>query len=74
MMEVDSARILDGWTGRREASAPSAKQPSLHEDYLLRGDELGRGRYGVVRQCVQRTTGTVLACKSINKDALEVRA
>ncbi|KAI5061192.1 hypothetical protein GOP47_0023697 [Adiantum capillus-veneris] len=31
------------------------------------GPELGRGQFGIIRRCANRTSGTLFACKSISK-------
>ncbi|CAI5463513.1 unnamed protein product [Closterium sp. Yama58-4] len=35
--------------------------------YVLHKEELGRGEYGVIRKCLEISTGHVLACKTIKK-------
>eukprot|EP00270_Netrium_digitus_P011134 TRINITY_DN3519_c0_g1_i2.p1 TRINITY_DN3519_c0_g1~~TRINITY_DN3519_c0_g1_i2.p1 ORF type:complete len:375 (+),score=59.58 TRINITY_DN3519_c0_g1_i2:133-1257(+) len=42
----------------------------VRENYLL-GEEIGRGRFGVVRSCQDVMTGEVYALKSISKTALK---
>ncbi|XP_065858156.1 calcium-dependent protein kinase 26 isoform X1 [Euphorbia lathyris] len=42
---------------------------NLKDRYVL-GDQLGWGRFGVIRACSDRFTAEVLACKSIAKDRL----
>lgn len=44
---------------------------NLADDYILKDEELGRGQFGVVKTCVHRATGTLLACKTISKEALQ---
>lgn len=41
----------------------------LKDQYIL-GEELGWGQFGVIRACLDKFTGEVLACKSIAKDRL----
>ncbi|CAI5485798.1 unnamed protein product [Closterium sp. Naga37s-1] len=43
------------------------------ESYKVDKNELGRGRFGVIRACVDRVTGGRLACKTISKGMLQVR-
>ena len=45
---------------------------NLRQDYILKDDELGRGQFGVVRSCIHRRSGALLACKTIMKDVLQV--
>nr|XP_043613472.1 phosphoenolpyruvate carboxylase kinase 2-like [Erigeron canadensis] len=42
---------------------------NLNKDYKI-CEELGRGRFGIVYQCVSNTTGATFACKSIDKRLL----
>ncbi|CAI7927586.1 unnamed protein product [Closterium sp. NIES-54] len=48
--------------------------PALDALFAVAREELGRGEFGVVRACMHRTTGRLLACKSMDKAALLVRA
>ncbi|XP_047077403.1 phosphoenolpyruvate carboxylase kinase 1-like [Lolium rigidum] len=41
----------------------------LNRDYEI-GQELGRGRFGVVRRCVSRSTGEPFAVKSVDRSGL----
>lgn len=41
----------------------------FRERYAL-GDQLGWGRFGIIRECYDKLTGEVLACKSIAKERL----
>eukprot|EP00271_Cylindrocystis_brebissonii_P000892 TRINITY_DN1106_c0_g3_i1.p1 TRINITY_DN1106_c0_g3~~TRINITY_DN1106_c0_g3_i1.p1 ORF type:complete len:1085 (+),score=157.00 TRINITY_DN1106_c0_g3_i1:358-3612(+) len=43
----------------------------VNVDYFVHKDELGRGRFGVIRVCEHRETGERLACKSISKARLK---
>eukprot|EP00897_Mesotaenium_endlicherianum_P003328 jgi/Mesen1/3022/ME000178S02149 len=43
---------------------------SLSDAYKI-GEELGRGRVGVVRECFDRATGEKLACKTVLKSSLK---
>ncbi|CAI5482878.1 unnamed protein product [Closterium sp. Yama58-4] len=45
----------------------------VRESYKVDKSELGRGRFGVIRACVDRVTGERLACKTISKGMLQVR-
>uniref|UniRef100_A0A2P2L8V4 non-specific serine/threonine protein kinase n=1 Tax=Rhizophora mucronata TaxID=61149 RepID=A0A2P2L8V4_RHIMU len=42
---------------------------SLNDRYVI-GEQLGWGQFGVIRVCTDKSTGEVLACKSIAKDRL----
>lgn len=42
---------------------------NLKDRYVL-GDQLGSGQFGIIRECSDKFTGEVLACKSISKDKL----
>ncbi|XP_058102396.1 calcium-dependent protein kinase 8-like [Magnolia sinica] len=42
---------------------------SIFQRYRL-GEELGRGEFGITRQCTDIETGETLACKSISKEKL----
>ncbi|KAK9050218.1 hypothetical protein SSX86_030810 [Deinandra increscens subsp. villosa] len=42
---------------------------NLKDRYVL-GDQLGWGQFGVIRECSDKLTGEVLACKSISKNRL----
>lgn len=44
---------------------------NVREKYQLQMEELGRGRFGVIRVCLDRKTGEKLACKSISKARLK---
>ncbi|GJP38373.1 hypothetical protein CLOM_g22819 [Closterium sp. NIES-68] len=44
--------------------------PALGALFAVAREELGRGEFGVVRACMHRATGRLLACKSIDKAAL----
>ncbi|GJR66401.1 protein kinase, ATP binding site-containing protein [Tanacetum coccineum] len=41
----------------------------LKDRYVL-GDQLGWGQFGIIRECSDKLTGEVLACKSISKNRL----
>lgn len=42
---------------------------NFREQYVL-GEQLGWGKFGIIRECHDRLTGEVLACKSIAKERL----
>ncbi|KAL4575877.1 hypothetical protein LXL04_011964 [Taraxacum kok-saghyz] len=42
---------------------------NLRDRYVL-GDQLGWGQFGVIRECSDKFTGDLLACKSISKNRL----
>lgn len=42
---------------------------NFREQYVL-GEQLGWGKFGIIRECSDRLTGEVLACKSIAKERL----
>lgn len=42
---------------------------NLTDKYVL-GEQLGWGQFGVIRECIDKFSGEVLACKSIAKDRL----
>ncbi|CAI5471394.1 unnamed protein product [Closterium sp. Yama58-4] len=44
--------------------------PALDALFAVAREELGRGEFGVVRACMHRATGRLLACKSLDKAAL----
>lgn len=47
----------------------SNQNSNLKDQYIL-GEQLGWGQFGVIRACTDKSTGEVLACKSIAKDRL----
>lgn len=47
-----------------------ATQISILSDWYVLGMQLGWGQFGVIRECTDKFTGKVLACKSIAKDRL----
>ncbi|KAJ4713031.1 Protein kinase domain [Melia azedarach] len=47
----------------------AAQIANLSDQYVL-GKQLGWGQFGVIRECSDKFTGEVLACKSIAKDRL----
>ncbi|CAI5508894.1 unnamed protein product [Closterium sp. Naga37s-1] len=68
--ELETTRLAgfplspDGWR-RRTAGAPR-----LQVCYKI-GRELGRGHFGVVRECADARTGELFACKTILKDQIQ---
>ncbi|KAL2525087.1 phosphoenolpyruvate carboxylase-related kinase 1 [Abeliophyllum distichum] len=42
---------------------------NFKDQYVL-GDQLGWGKFGIIRACTNKSTGEVLACKSIAKERL----
>ncbi|KAL2547498.1 phosphoenolpyruvate carboxylase-related kinase 1 [Forsythia ovata] len=42
---------------------------NFKDQYVL-GDQLGWGKFGIIRACTDKSTGEVLACKSIAKERL----
>ncbi|KAH7438322.1 hypothetical protein KP509_04G009900 [Ceratopteris richardii] len=55
--------------GPRNIRVLNKTSEDLKEIYIL-GQVLGRGAYGVTRICTDKTTGEMLACKSISKRRL----
>lgn len=47
----------------------STQTCNFRERYVL-GNQLGLGRFGIIRECSDKLTGEVLACKSIAKERL----
>ncbi|KAG8374846.1 hypothetical protein BUALT_Bualt10G0038000 [Buddleja alternifolia] len=52
-----------------ETILDSTQTANFKERYVL-GDQLGWGRFGIIRECCDKLTGEVLACKSISKERL----
>ncbi|CAI5473003.1 unnamed protein product [Closterium sp. Yama58-4] len=48
---------------------PFATAP-LEAEYAVAREEMGRGEFGVVRACMARSSGQLLACKSVEKARL----
>ena len=40
---------------------------NINDDYFITSKILGKGHYGIVRECIHRATRTVLAVKSVDK-------
>ncbi|KAL3647221.1 hypothetical protein CASFOL_008189 [Castilleja foliolosa] len=55
--------------GLIEPILDSSQTPSFTHRYVL-GAQLGLGKFGIIRECVDKSTGEVLACKSIAKERL----
>lgn len=55
--------------GLTETILDTVRVSNLKDRYVL-GDQLGWGQFGVIRECSDKFTGEVLACKSISKDRL----
>ncbi|KAL6986157.1 calcium,calmodulin-dependent protein kinase [Sarracenia purpurea var. burkii] len=47
----------------------SAETSNFTDQYVL-GEQLGWGQFGIIRECSDKLTGEILACKSIAKDRL----
>jgi len=43
---------------------------NITDDYFIRSDIIGKGHYGVVRECIDRVTKQTLAVKSIDKSKI----
>ncbi|CAA0840831.1 phosphoenolpyruvate carboxylase-related kinase 1 [Striga hermonthica] len=56
----------------RETILNPNKTARLSDRYILR-EQLGWGQFGVIKECVDRFSGELLACKSISKDRLVTR-
>ncbi|KAK6137569.1 hypothetical protein DH2020_028689 [Rehmannia glutinosa] len=56
-------------TELNETILDSTENGNFRERYVL-GDQLGWGRFGIIRECSDKLTGEVLACKSIAKERL----
>ncbi|CAI5481562.1 unnamed protein product [Closterium sp. Yama58-4] len=44
---------------------------SLNRNFVLENEEIGRGRFGVVRRCRHRASNRPFVCKSISKSSLQ---
>lgn len=53
----------------RETILDGTETANLEDRYVL-GEQLGWGQFGVIRECIDKFSGEVLACKSIAKDRL----
>ncbi|XP_004976235.2 phosphoenolpyruvate carboxylase kinase 1 isoform X2 [Setaria italica] len=54
---------------QRAAKRNGSMSEQLKRDYEI-GEEIGRGRFGVVHRCVSRATGEPFAVKSVDRSAL----
>lgn len=43
------------------------------DHYVMHGSKLGSGQFGVIRPCMEISTGAVFACKSIHKKCIKVQ-
>lgn len=55
--------------GLRETILDTDKISNFYDRYVLK-EQLGWGRFGIIRVCADKLTGKVLACKSIAKERL----
>lgn len=57
----------------RLASSPVLAYPikALEEEYVMKGEQLGKGHFGVIWTCVEKKTGKAYACKTIDKDKMK---
>ncbi|XP_073310810.1 calcium-dependent protein kinase 26-like [Primulina huaijiensis] len=53
----------------RETILDAHTTANLSDQYNL-GEHLGWGQFGIIRECIDKFSGEVLACKSISKDRL----
>ncbi|KAL2227123.1 UNVERIFIED_CONTAM: Calcium-dependent protein kinase 17 [Sesamum indicum] len=56
----------------RESILGANETGNLTDKYVL-GEQLGWGQFGIIRECIDKFSGEVLACKSIAKDRLVTR-
>ena len=59
-------------SSNRKRTVLNRPMQNIREIYTL-GKELGRGQFGVTRMCTNKSTGEVLACKSISKRSFTCR-
>lgn len=63
--ECSSARV------RNTSSCPvTVIHSNVHDDYAINSSVLGEGHYGKVRECINRRTRLIYACKSIDKSRI----
>eukprot|EP00271_Cylindrocystis_brebissonii_P006788 TRINITY_DN195_c0_g2_i1.p1 TRINITY_DN195_c0_g2~~TRINITY_DN195_c0_g2_i1.p1 ORF type:complete len:541 (-),score=64.48 TRINITY_DN195_c0_g2_i1:915-2537(-) len=79
----DNSRVQDAFLSQGAAAAMAYERNSrnanvlpcttgqITDDFILKDEELGRGQFGIIRVCIHRATGAMLACKSIAKDVLQ---
>ncbi|CAI5465113.1 unnamed protein product [Closterium sp. Yama58-4] len=60
-------RTATAFPPRCSARSSWRGSPDVGEAYEVGGEQLGVGQFGVIRACVSRSTGQVLACKAISK-------
>ncbi|GJP37168.1 hypothetical protein CLOM_g21604 [Closterium sp. NIES-68] len=74
LLTAAAAAPVSTTTGTSDANAAARMLPfataPLEAVYAVAREELGRGEFGVVRTCMQRATGQLLACKSVDKTRL----
>ncbi|EYU25048.1 hypothetical protein ABFS82_06G038700 [Erythranthe guttata] len=58
-----------GGPSLRDSILDANKTGTLSDKYVL-GEQLGWGQFGVIRECIDKVSGEILACKSIAKDRL----
>eukprot|EP00271_Cylindrocystis_brebissonii_P017025 TRINITY_DN424_c0_g2_i1.p1 TRINITY_DN424_c0_g2~~TRINITY_DN424_c0_g2_i1.p1 ORF type:complete len:742 (+),score=182.01 TRINITY_DN424_c0_g2_i1:75-2228(+) len=61
-----------GLFGKKEKNILQREFMDVNADYYVHKDELGRGRFGVIKVCEHRVTRERLACKSISKARLKM--
>ncbi|KAK4385039.1 Calcium-dependent protein kinase [Sesamum angolense] len=61
-----------GGPSLRESILGANETGNLTDKYVL-GEQLGWGQFGIIRECIDKFSGEVLACKSIAKDRLVTR-
>mmetsp|Transcript_7751 Transcript_7751/g.27518 ORF Transcript_7751/g.27518 Transcript_7751/m.27518 type:complete len:101 (+) Transcript_7751:90-392(+) len=61
------AREVHGSVRRKQGAVRLPQSKSLEAVYTLDEHVIGRGHFGVVRKCTNRTTQEVCACKAISK-------
>jgi hypothetical protein len=53
------------------ANSVLGRQTESFQELFEMGKELGRGQFGITRECTERATGKVFACKLIAKSRLQ---
>lgn len=61
--------IFDKVASLTETILDSTETSKFKDRYIL-GEQLGLGQFGIIRECSDKLTGEVLACKSIAKERL----
>ncbi|KAI3782554.1 hypothetical protein L2E82_12605 [Cichorium intybus] len=59
-------------TGYKSSVLENPTGHEIEQTYVL-GKEMGRGEFGITYMCTNKSTGEVLACKSISKKKLRTR-